>query len=177
MVVDGLWAVHTFTVLVRCDALLQILISVNVNLPPNFPCYGSLKHSCQCHSPWGATYPPCSQDMLGTQSTSWQRSSLHYCDSAGIASSGSCVAHWWALTFLPSINVKWVFVTSVINYHYWHCDCVWQYLGWKLKNGSKKEVTQLLSSSFMGWNASFKNTGFSWSQCLSDFLKQIVDLW
>lgn len=77
---------------------------------------------------------------------------------------------------LLSVNIKWMFVTSMVNYHYWHCNYVWLHLGWKLKN-RPKEATQLLSSSFMGWKASFKNTGFSSSQCLSDFLKQIVDPW
>lgn len=89
----------------------------------------------------------------------------------------SCTAHWWALTLFSSINVKWIFVTSIINYQYWHCDCIWLHLGWKFKNRLKNQNIQLLSCLFTRWNPAFEKSGLNWSQCLADFFKWIVSLW
>lgn len=81
----------------------------------------------------------------------------------------SCLAHWWALTFFFSINVKWLFVTLMINYQYWHRDYIWLHFGWRFKNRLKNWGVQLLSSIFMRWNTASENSELNWSQCLADF--------
>lgn len=82
----------------------------------------------------------------------------------------SRLAHWWALTFFFSINVKWLFVTLMINYQYWHRDYIWLHLGWRFKNRLKNWDVQFLSSIFMRWNTASENSELNWSQCLADFL-------
>lgn len=119
----------------------------------------------------GAGFHSHSHKVLVTASV--RKSSPSYCSAMpnwGMSlPKDSCLAHWWALTFFFSINVKWLFVTLMTNYQYWHRDYIWLRLGWRFKNRLKNWDIQLLSSIFMRWNTASENSELNWSQCLADF--------